>query len=205
MKRVVAGAAGAVALVALAGGCSSSSGSSSASGSTATASPVSAAGSAAASVSASMSASASSMSASPAASGSAASVKAAGSAEGQILVDGSGRTLYLFGADTGSTSNCNGSCATAWPPDTTTGKPTSTGVNASLVGTSVRSDKATQVTYKGHPLYYFAGDSKPGETNGQGSTAFGGKWYVVSPSGNAITTATTPTSTPSTGGGGYGY
>lgn len=146
------------------------------------------------------------MSASPSASGTAATVKAAGSADGQILVDGSGRTLYLFEADTSSTSTCNGACAAAWPPDTTAGKPNSTGVTASLVGTSTRADRTTQVTYKGHPLYYFAGDSKPGDTNGQGSTAFGGKWYVVSPSGNAITTtaATSPTPTQSSGsGGGY--
>ena len=147
------------------------------------------------------------MTASATASGSAASLKAAGSAAGQILVDGSGRTLYLFEADTSSTSTCNGACATAWPPDTTTGTPKSTGLTSSLVGTSTRADHTTQVTYKGHPLYYFADDSKPGDINGQGATAFGGKWYVVSPTGNAITTtATTPTPTQSSnGGGGGGY
>ena len=135
-----------------------------------------------------------------------ATVKAASSADGQILVDGSGRTLYLFQADTGTTSTCNGACAVAWPPDTTTGTPKSNDVTASLVSTSMRTDHATQVTYKGHPLYYFADDSKPGDINGQGVTAFGGKWYVVSPNGTAITTtATTPTPTQSTSGGGYGY
>ena len=182
MRRVIAVSLGTAGLAALAAGCGMSS-------TTASSPPPS------------------SMSASPAPASGTATVKAAGSADGQILVDGSGRTLYLFQADTGSTSTCNGACATAWPPDTTTGTPNSTGLSTSLVGTSIRADHATQVTYKGHPLYYFAGDSKPGDINGQGSTAFGGKWYVVSPSGNAITTAsvTTPAPTPSTGGGGYGY
>jgi len=87
------------------------------------------------------------MTASATASGSAASLRAAGSADGQILVDGSGRTLYLFEADTRSTSTCNGACATAWPPDTTTGTPKSTGLTSSLVGTSPRADRTTQVTY----------------------------------------------------------
>ncbi len=145
------------------------------------------------------------MSASPTATGTAAMLKAASSADGQILVDGSGRTLYLFEADTSSTSTCNGACATAWPPETTTGKPTSTGLNASLLGTSVRADKTTQVTYKGHPLYRFADDSKPGDINGQGANAFGGTWYVVSPSGSAITTTATPTPSASATSGGGGY
>ena len=145
------------------------------------------------------------MSASPTATGTAAMLKAASSADGQILVDGSGRTLYLFEADTSSTSTCNGACASAWPPEITTGKPTSTGLNASLLGTSVRADKTTQVTYKGHPLYRFADDSKPGDINGQGATAFGGKWYVVSPSGTAITTTPTASASATSGGGGGGY
>ncbi|QMU74018.1 hypothetical protein GXP74_25310 [Streptacidiphilus sp. P02-A3a] len=132
-------------------------------------------------------------------------VKAASSPEGQILVDGSGRTLYLFQADTGPTSTCNGACAAAWPPDTTSGAPSGTGVNTALLGTSARADHATQVTYKGHPLYYFADDAKPGQTNGQGVDAFGGRWYVVGPGGAAITAMpTTPSPSPG-GGGGNGY
>jgi predicted lipoprotein with Yx(FWY)xxD motif len=186
MRRAIAVSMSAAGLAVLAAGCTSSA--------TASSSP------------ASSPSSSTSSSSAPAAG--TATLKATGSADGQILVDGSGRTLYLFQADTGSTSTCNGACAVAWPPDTTTGTPNSTGLTASLVGTSIRADHATQVTYKGHPLYYFADDSKPGDVNGQGVTAFGGKWYVVSPSGNAITTApTTPTPAPtqSTGGGGYGY
>ncbi|MHA6758780.1 COG4315 family predicted lipoprotein [Streptacidiphilus sp. PAMC 29251] len=192
MKRVIAATAGVAALAALAAGCSSNSGSGSAS-SSAPAPAVSAPASAPA----------------PAAGGSAAALKVASSADGQILVDGSGRTLYLFEADTGTTSTCNGSCATAWPPDTTRGAPSATGLTASDVGQSTRTDKSTQVTYAGHPLYYFSHDAKPGDVNGQGVTAFGGSWYVVSPSGSAITSSSaatgTPSTTPSSSGYGGGY
>ncbi|MFF7157463.1 hypothetical protein [Streptomyces sp. NPDC008139] len=188
MKRFITLAVGMAAVVATASGCGSSS-------STTSLTPHSSAGATTASASASAS------------TGSAATVKTASSPLGQILVDASGRTLYLFKADTGKTSTCNGSCTQAWPPQTTTGKPNNSGVTASLVGTSTRSDHSTQVTYNGHPLYYFAKDTKPGETNGQGLTAFGALWYVVSPSGNAVTTAASTSASPSTGsttgGGGY--
>ncbi len=135
-------------------------------------------------------------------------MKTASSPLGQILVDGSGRTLYLFKADTGTTSTCNGACTQNWPPQTTTGTPNSSGVTASLVATTTRSDNSTQVTYNGHPLYHFFKDTKPGETNGQGVTAFGASWYVVSPSGDAVTSAASASASPSatsTGGGGNGY
>ncbi|WP_370147075.1 hypothetical protein [Streptacidiphilus sp. EB129] len=139
-------------------------------------------------------------------SSSAATVKTASSPLGQILVDGSGRTLYLFKADTGTTSNCNGSCTQAWPPQTTTGQPSSSGVTASLVGTTTRSDHSTQVTYHGHPLYYFAEDTKPGDTHGQGINAFGASWYAVSPSGDPVTSAASASASASAStksGGGY--
>jgi predicted lipoprotein with Yx(FWY)xxD motif len=142
----------------------------------------------------------------PAASSGAATVKAAGSSLGQILVDGSGRTLYLYKPDTGTTPTCTGSCASTWPADTTTGKPQESGLTASMLGTTTRPDNhASQVTFDGHPLYYFSGDSKPGDVNGQDTM---GIWFAVSPSGSAITTGHTPAPTPSTssgGGGGYGY
>jgi predicted lipoprotein with Yx(FWY)xxD motif len=116
-----------------------------------------------------------------------ASVAAASSKLGPILVDGSGRTLYLFKKDNGTTSSCNGACATAWPAYTTTGAPKAgTGVTASLLGTTKRTDGTTEVTYHGHPLYYFARDSKPGDTNGQNVDAFGAEWYVLSPAGNEV-------------------
>jgi len=189
MKRVTTVLAGTAAVAALAAGCASST--------KASTTPAPAASSPAP--------------ASATAQG-AAVLKTASSPEGQILVDGSGRTLYLFQSDTTSVSTCNGACATAWPPDTTSGTPSANGLNTSLVGTSMRTDHATQVTYKGHPLYYFADDSKPGDVNGQGSDAFGGHWYVVGPSGAAITTAAPAAPSPSstgggsgTGGGGGGY
>lgn len=106
---------------------------------------------------------------------------------GTMLVDSSGRSLYLFEADKGSSSTCFGSCAAAWPPLTTSGPPKAGGnVKQALLGTTKRKDGGTEVTYKGHPLYYYAGDSGPGSTTGQGLDQFGAKWYVLAPSGNKI-------------------
>jgi predicted lipoprotein with Yx(FWY)xxD motif len=83
---------------------------------------------------------------------------------------------------------CSGACATAWPPLTATGAPTAgTGVTASDLGTINRSDGTKQVTYAGHPLYYFAGDTAAGQTSGEGSNGFGAPWYLVAPSGQQIT------------------
>ena len=131
------------------------------------------------------SAPASSPAATTAAAGATVAVK--GSKLGRILVDGSGRTLYLFERDKGSTSTCSGACATGWPPLLTSGAPQSgSGVSASLLGTTTRSDGKTEVTYHGHPLYHFAGDGKPGDTNGQGVKAFGAEWYVLSAAGNKV-------------------
>ena len=120
---------------------------------------------------------------------------------GKILVNSQGRTLYLFGKDSGTTSACTGACAGNWPPLRASGKPTlGSGANASLVGTIMRSDGKPQVTYNGHPLYLFKGDQQVGDTNGEGVTAFGGTWYVLSSSGNQVVSQS-----PSSGGGGYGY
>jgi predicted lipoprotein with Yx(FWY)xxD motif len=119
---------------------------------------------------------------------------------GNIVVDSHGRTLYLFKKDSGAESTCFGACATSWPPLRASGKPTAgSGVSASSVATTARSDGAPQVTYKGHPLYLFADDSKPGDTNGQGIDAFGAEWLALSPAGNAVTAQ------PSGTGGGAGY
>jgi predicted lipoprotein with Yx(FWY)xxD motif len=107
---------------------------------------------------------------------------------GKVLVDSKGRTVYLFQKDTGSMSTCSGACATDWPPVTTTGKPTAgSGLTASMVGTTTRSDGTKQVTYNGHPLYTFVGDSKAGDTAGQGLNDFGASWWAVSPSGSEVT------------------
>jgi predicted lipoprotein with Yx(FWY)xxD motif len=119
---------------------------------------------------------------------------------GRVLVDTSGRTLYLFQKDTGTTSSCTGACAANWPPLRTNGKPTlGSGANASMVGTTKRSDGKPQLTYNGHPLYLFTGDKKAGDTNGEGINAFGASWYAVSPAGNQVT------GPPASSGGGYGY
>ena len=105
---------------------------------------------------------------------------------GRVLVDIRGMTLYLFEAD-GSASTCYGSCAQNWPPLHTKGAPTAgSGSMQALLNTSPRKDRTAQVTYNGHPLYFFVGDSKPGDTHGEGINAFGGSWYVVSPSGAKI-------------------
>ena len=106
---------------------------------------------------------------------------------GKILVDAKGNTLYLFEKDPGTKSACTGACATSWPPLRDSHKPVvGSGASASNVATAPRSDGASQVVYNGHPLYLFSGDRKPGDTNGQGVTAFGGAWYAVSPTGDMV-------------------
>jgi predicted lipoprotein with Yx(FWY)xxD motif len=106
---------------------------------------------------------------------------------GTFLVDGKGRTLYLFQKDKTSKSRCTGDCAAEWPPLLTTGKPTAGGsVRKALLGTTKRADGKTQVTYNHHPVYLFANDTKPGDTKGQALRAFGAKWYVMSASGKKI-------------------
>jgi predicted lipoprotein with Yx(FWY)xxD motif len=106
---------------------------------------------------------------------------------GTILVDGKGRTLYLFEKDQGGKSSCFGGCAQVWPPLTTGGKPKAgNGASASLLGTTSRTDGTTEVTYNGHPLYYYVSDTQPGQASGQGLNQFGAGWDVLSPAGNKI-------------------
>ena len=106
---------------------------------------------------------------------------------GRILVNGEGRTLYLFEKDRTKKSTCADACAKAWPPLTTKGRPKAAGAaKSSLLGTSKRADGTTQVTYKGHPLYFFVQDKKAGDTKGQNVDGFGAEWYVVSPAGKKI-------------------
>jgi predicted lipoprotein with Yx(FWY)xxD motif len=117
-------------------------------------------------------------------------ITTASSSAGTFLVNGSGRAVYLWVKDTGDTSACSGACAGAWPPVTATGSVTAGGsAKASDLGTITRSDGTKQVTYDGHPLYYFAGDSGPGTATGQGSDGFGAKWWLVAPSGSDVTAA----------------
>jgi len=120
-------------------------------------------------------------------SGARGSVKLASTKLGKVLVDAQGRALYLFEADKGTTSACGGACATIWPPLTTAGEPTAgPGLAASKLGTTKRSDGATEVTYNGHPLYTYAGDSAPGRTSGQGLDDFGAEWYTLSARGDKV-------------------
>ena len=106
---------------------------------------------------------------------------------GRILVDAQGRTLYLFEADKNDKSACSGACASAWPPLTAAGTTAvGTGAVAKLLGTTKRSDGSMQATYRGHPLYLYQGDSAAGQTNGEGSNAFGAGWYVLAPSGKKV-------------------
>jgi predicted lipoprotein with Yx(FWY)xxD motif len=117
----------------------------------------------------------------------AANVQAAQTRLGAVLVDSRGRSLYLFEKDTANASKCAGSCASIWPPLTTTGVPHAMGAaQASLVGSVRRSDGAMQVTYRGHPLYLYVGDNKTGDVNGQGLNQFGAVWEAVGPSGSGL-------------------
>jgi predicted lipoprotein with Yx(FWY)xxD motif len=107
---------------------------------------------------------------------------------GTILAAGPKKlTVYMFEADKGTTSSCNGACAKVWPPVTTSGAPTVAGsaVSADL-GTTMRSDGTEQVTYKGHPLYFYDDDKDAGDAYGQGSKAFGASWYVLKPNGSKL-------------------
>jgi predicted lipoprotein with Yx(FWY)xxD motif len=123
---------------------------------------------------------------------------------GEILVNSTGRTLYLFGKDRNGKSSCSGKCAVAWPPLTTSGKPTFTGsAMASLIGTTKRADGRLQVTYNHHPLYTFVKDTKAGQTSGEGVNALGGIWDAVSPAGAKIAKPSAPAPTSAGGGGGY--
>jgi predicted lipoprotein with Yx(FWY)xxD motif len=125
-----------------------------------------------------------------------------------ILVNSAGMSLYKFSADSAGMSACAGSCAAAWPPLTVASGTTPKGGSGATgtFGTINRSDGTRQVTYDGHPLYTFSGDSSAGDVNGQNITSDGGTWTVVT-IGAASTPATTkaPTTTKPTSGGGYGY
>jgi predicted lipoprotein with Yx(FWY)xxD motif len=106
---------------------------------------------------------------------------------GKFLASGQGRTIYLWEADKSSTSVCSGACAATWPAVITTGTPMAgSGVEQSLLGTTKRADGTEQVTYNGHPLYYFAADTGAGMAKGQGSKEFGAGWYVVNAKGSKI-------------------
>jgi predicted lipoprotein with Yx(FWY)xxD motif len=121
--------------------------------------------------------------------------------DGAYLTDGKGRTVYIFAKDKGSKSSCSGACTKEWPPVPTSGTPTASGsATGSMAGTTTRSDGATQATYAGHPLYYFAEDTSAGDMNGQGENDFGGLWSAVTADGSPVAAAE-PSSSPSSSGG----
>jgi predicted lipoprotein with Yx(FWY)xxD motif len=137
------------------------------------------------------------------------SIGTAKGSDGTYLTGASGRALYLWVADSNGKSSCSAACAKVWPPLISHATPSASGgVTAAELGTITRSDGTKQVTYKGHPLYYFIVDSGPGKIKGQGSNSFGAKWWLVAPSGAAITAGTSSTaassSSSSSGGGGWG-
>jgi predicted lipoprotein with Yx(FWY)xxD motif len=114
-------------------------------------------------------------------------VKVGPTSLGRVLVDAHGKTLYMWAHDKTRKSTCNGECAEYWPPLLTNGRPVAAaGAKSSLLGVSRRSDGRIQVTYAGHPLYYFVKDRKPGQTTGEGLTGFGGRWDPVSAAGTAV-------------------
>lgn len=122
-------------------------------------------------------------------SGSTLAISTAKGPDGVHLTGESGKALYLWVADSNGKSVCSGACAQAWPPVTVKSMPkASGGVVSSDLGTISRSNGTKQVTYKGHPLYYYIGDSHSGQVTGQGSNGFGAKWWLVAPKGTAITT-----------------
>ena len=118
---------------------------------------------------------------------------------GSILVNAKGHTLYLFAKDRSGKSSCAGQCAKFWPPLVANGKPSvGSGLKASLVRVTKRSDGRMQVSYNRHPLYTFSEDKRAGQTSGQKFSAFGAKWYAVSAKGTAVVKATGSTTTPTT-------
>jgi predicted lipoprotein with Yx(FWY)xxD motif len=124
---------------------------------------------------------------------------------GETLVDANGRTLYLFQADKPNVSTLSRAGFAAWPAFTGLVQPRAgAGVNAAHLST-ITTDGMRQVTYYGHPLYYFVGDKSSGETRGQGLNEFGALWYVLSPTGSAVTSVPVTPAPTRTESSGYGY
>jgi predicted lipoprotein with Yx(FWY)xxD motif len=128
---------------------------------------------------------------------------------GDVLVDSEGFTVYKFAKDQGSTSSCYGACEQNWPPVIAKGQPSGEGEMTSQLGTTKRKDGTMQVTFAGHPLYTYAGDSEPGEANGNGLNFFGGIWSAMDESGEAVagsaTTEPEAEESSESSSGGYGY
>ncbi len=133
-------------------------------------------------------------------------IKTASTSVGTVLVNSKGFVIYWFAIDTATKSNCNGSCATYWPP--VKGPVTAVAgaaLRPGLLGTIKRADGTIEATYRGHPLYTYAGDTAPGQAGGNGKNLSGGVWYAMTPSGAKPTAGGAPAPSTSTSSGGYGY
>jgi predicted lipoprotein with Yx(FWY)xxD motif len=125
-------------------------------------------------------------------------------AMGTFLTDSTGKALYMFAVDTATKSHCAGACLTYWPPLTTSGTAKVSGAASSGKITTIPAGNGSkQVVYAGHPLYYYKGDSAPGDTHGQGLNDFGGLWWLLTPAGRPITSSSGSSSSGSSGGGGW--
>ena len=124
----------------------------------------------------------------PAAHTSHSAVTAASSSLGTIVVGSNGKTLYLFAKDRNGASSCTGPCTKIWPPyaPTSSSSGAGPGARAALLGSMTRTDGTRQLTYNGHPLYMYSGDTKPGNVSGQGINGFGAHWYVISAQGAPV-------------------
>ena len=131
-------------------------------------------------------------------SGSGVAISTAKGPMGIYLTGSSGRAIYLWTADKGGRSACSGACASTWTPLTSSATPSvSGGVQASQLGTTTRADGTKQVTYNGHPLYYYSADTGAGQTTGQGTNSFGAKWWLIAPSGSGIIPGSSSSNTSS--------
>jgi predicted lipoprotein with Yx(FWY)xxD motif len=151
----------------------------------------------------------------PGSNGGPATLRLTGSAGGRYLVDSRGQTVYLFEKDEKGESYCSGACEAVWPPLETKSMPNAgAGIDGTALGTIKRDDGGLQVSYHGHPLYYYAADaSTPGKTKGEDVDQFGAAWYVVGPGGKPVELESREHTGPgsgsngggSGGGGGGGY
>jgi predicted lipoprotein with Yx(FWY)xxD motif len=123
--------------------------------------------------------------------------------KGTVLANSKGLTVYWFAIDTPTKSNCNGTCASFWPPVPVSEKPTGGSLTGTF-GSITRSDGSKQLTFNSHPLYTFKEDTAPGQIKGNGQNLSGGLWWALTPTGAKLAAAAKPSSS-SSGGGGYGY
>jgi predicted lipoprotein with Yx(FWY)xxD motif len=142
----------------------------------------------------------------PSSNGGPATLKLTGSSDGRFLVDQQGHSVYLFEKDQSGESNCGGACAAVWPPlETSTAPRAGSGIAAGALGTIKRGDGDQQVTYHGHPLYYYAADaSTPGKTAGENIEQFGSGWYLVTAHGEALESESGSSSNSGSNGGSNG-